>query len=209
MDMVDFSNAIKRPFTDVKKLCIGTLLELIPIVNFIVTGYQLRCAKSAMNKDFKLPEWENWTDLFVKGLTAIIIGFIYSMPIILILVLSMGGAMMSFIGLSGREAAAGGFLSLGIGTFLGLLILILTIYVIPLAVLAYIEKDSFYEAFDFDKIARKARKKDYFVAWIVMLVYSFVISAVLSIVPIVGLAIASFASGVSMMTALGEIYPDL
>jgi len=47
--MVDYGEAIKRPFSDVKKLLIGIVIQLIPIVNFMAIGYQLKCA-NAMEK---------------------------------------------------------------------------------------------------------------------------------------------------------------
>lgn len=80
--MVKYAEAIKRPFSDWKKLGIGGLMYLIPLVNIITGlfayGYGLLCAKTAKEK--KLPEWKNWGDLFVKGLLAAIIGIIYFIP---------------------------------------------------------------------------------------------------------------------------------
>jgi len=85
--MVNYTEAIKRPFTDGKKFLIGVLLNILPIVNLLVVGYTLECAKSAMKKKYKLPEWENWGDYFVKGLLATIIGFIYMIPALMLLLI--------------------------------------------------------------------------------------------------------------------------
>jgi hypothetical protein len=54
--MVDYTVSIKRPFSDFKKLLIGIVLSIIPIVNFIALGYQLNCAKTAMKKKYEHPD---------------------------------------------------------------------------------------------------------------------------------------------------------
>lgn len=71
--MVNYSRAIERPFTDSKKLLIGVLLNLpIPLVgivtNTLVSGYVLYCGKTARDGKYKMPEWENYWDLLVKGI---------------------------------------------------------------------------------------------------------------------------------------------
>ena len=81
--MVNYNIAFKRHFTDIKKLIIGLIIGIIPIVNFIATGYHLECAKTAMNKKFKLPDWKNFGKLFVNGFLASVITFIYLLPAIL------------------------------------------------------------------------------------------------------------------------------
>ena len=68
--MVDFIEALKRPFSDGKKFLIGIVLGLIPIVNLIVVGYKLVSTGFTdvnVDKD-SLPEWRNYGDLFMKGL---------------------------------------------------------------------------------------------------------------------------------------------
>lgn len=82
--MVDYGEAIKRPFSDVKKLLIGIAIQLIPIVNFMVIGYQLKCARYAMNKKYELPEWTEWKDLFINGLKVWIICIVYLLPGVII-----------------------------------------------------------------------------------------------------------------------------
>ena len=77
---MDFETNFKKPFTDVKKLLIGILLSIVPVVNFLAVGYMLETARKSMKKDTSLPEWEGWGDLFVKGLLSIVIEAIYFIP---------------------------------------------------------------------------------------------------------------------------------
>jgi hypothetical protein len=95
--MVDFIKALKRPFSDINKFLIGTILGMIPIVNFTVIGYTLVCTgftKEKVNRD-GLPEWKNYGDLFMKGLVATIIGIILSLPAALILLGTFGSFFIS------------------------------------------------------------------------------------------------------------------
>jgi len=67
---MEFEIAFKKPFTNFKKLLIGILISILPIVNLFATGYLLQVAKSTIKKKKELPEWSGWGDLFVNGLIA-------------------------------------------------------------------------------------------------------------------------------------------
>jgi len=199
--MVDFTQAIKRPFADLTKFIIGAVLSIIPIVNFLALGYQLKCAKSAMNGKYDLPEWTEWGDLFVKGLVLVVIMVIYSVMVLIIPILLVVMWQMGMLGSSALEAVVmvilASFAALGI-------------YVLPSVIMNFVANDfKFGAAFKVGEIVKKTLNKDYFVTWLVVGVYSIVVSIVLTFIPIVGPAIASFATGVTSMTAFGELYPSL
>lgn len=95
--MVDFVKALKRPFSDINKFFIGIILGVIPLVNFTVTGYTLVCTgftKEKVGRD-RLPEWKNYSDLFMKVLKAVIIGIILFLPEVLVLFGAFGTVIMS------------------------------------------------------------------------------------------------------------------
>lgn len=104
--MVEYLEALKRPFSDMKKLLIGIILGGIPLINLIVVGYTLVCTGFTSVKISKdsLPEWENYGDLFMKGLMSAIIGFILFIPNSLV----MFGAFESFITSSTVNQMLGG-----------------------------------------------------------------------------------------------------
>ncbi|MBU4436798.1 MAG: DUF4013 domain-containing protein [Candidatus Altiarchaeota archaeon] len=201
IQMVDFTRAIKRPFADLTKFIIGAVLSIIPIVNILAMGYELKCAKSAMKGDYKLPEWTEWGDLFMKGLTLVVILVIYSVTVLIIPILLVVMWQMGVLGSSALE----GVVMVILGSFA-----VLGIYVLPSVIMSFVANDfKFGAAFKVGEIVKKTLNKDYFVTWLVVGVYSITLTIVLSFIPLLGTAIASFATGVTSMTAFGELYPKL
>ena len=86
---MEFAKAVKKPFTDMKALLIGILLSILPIVRWFTVGYILDNSGVAKNRpaSSKLHAWDNWGDLFVKGLAAWVISFIYMIPAIFIMLI--------------------------------------------------------------------------------------------------------------------------
>jgi len=217
--MVDFTRAIKRPFMDLTKLIIGAVLSIIPIVNFLAMGYELKCAKLAMGGDYSLPDWEEWGDLFVKGLLSVVIGIIYAIPAIIIIVIllitTLSSTMEGIAGGVGSGPGAGlggGRLLASMGTSLIVVIALglILLYLLPSAMMTFVSNDfKFGSAFKVGEIVKKTLNTDYLVTWIVVGVYSMIVTIILSFIPFIGPAIASFATGVTAMTAFGEVYPNL
>lgn len=212
--MVNYGIAFKRPFTDVKKLVIGIVLQLIPIVNFLAFGYQLKCAKTAMEKKFELPEWGDWVNLFVKGLLAIIIAIIYMLPAIIVILIMLG---IPVLGLLSQGNIAGLTKNLGEiftsmlgGIILGGLLLLVALYILPAAIMLFVKNNySFGSAFKFGEIFGRIFKSDYFIVWIVTMFYSVILMLILSIIPLLGGAISGFITEVTSMTLFGELYSEV
>jgi hypothetical protein len=179
-----YEKAFKRPFTDLKKLGIGVLLYIIPILNivgaFFVMGYFMKAAKLTQKKKFNLPEWDDWGDLILKGLISAAIFIIWSMPAIIItfivLTIFIGSAIVA--GVSGsslaatQQGSAAELLALATGTgIIGILILLVvflfTSYVSPVALQAFIDTGKFNSALQIKAIIKKAFTQTWFVAWIV------------------------------------------
>ncbi len=209
--MVEYEKAIKRPFQDVKKLLIGAILNIIPIVNLIASGYIIKAAKGTMKKKNDMPEWEDWGNLFMTGLVVAVIGFIYMIPAVGLLVVGVGSAVIGAIAVGGAAAMdmtavlAGG----GITILAGLLLLLVTMLVMPMAIIRYVDKGSFSAAFGFTDILKKVLTGKYIVAWLLVLVYSVVVFGITMWIPIVGPAIGSFIAGVTSMTVFAEVYSEL
>lgn len=213
ISMVNFTRAIKRPFTDLTKLIIGAVLSIIPIVNFLTLGYQLKCAKSAMNGDYKLPEWTEWGDLFMKGLKAVVIGIVYMVPVGAIMLVVLGTLVSGMVGMP-MQGGGAGFEGLTAGAGIGgiiILILVLSMaYILPSVMMTFVANDfKLGTAFRVFEIIKKTLNKDYLVTWIVVGIYTVALSAVLIFIPFIGPMLASFATGVTSMTAFGELYPKL
>src|SRR3989338_4257009 len=108
--MADFSTAFKKPFGDIKKLLIGCLLNLIPIVNLFATGYFFQVAKNTMAKKKDLPEWKDWKDLFVNGCLVALATVLYAIPAIIVGLVVMGSALFNLLMGVQMESISGGIL---------------------------------------------------------------------------------------------------
>lgn len=93
--MVSYGESVKKPFTDLKKLLIGIVLSIIPIVNFtVVQGFAMESSGVGKAKPSKnMPEWKEWRQLFVKGLAAAVIKIIYMLPALVVIAVAVGLAI--------------------------------------------------------------------------------------------------------------------
>lgn len=203
---MDYQQAIKKPFLDLKKLVIGIVLNIIPIVNFFAMGYVLETAKLTLSKKNNLPEWKDWKDLFIHGVLATIISFIYMIPALVVAVAAVGfGVLKGWITgsvISGVETGAPMLIT-------ALILVLLATYIAPMSTLLYVKKWKFADAFAFKEIFKKIITPKYAVAWIVMLVISVVAIGVLSIIPLVGSEAGSFIAGVIGLTILAQAYNEI
>ncbi len=215
-----FVNAIKRPFQNLSTLGMGIILMMIPIINILVLGYFIQCAKSALRRNYKMPIWANWGNLFIKGIVTIIIVIIYMIPVwivasltmwtILIGVLSSMSTAGTFTAMNILAPLSTGAIGIVVTVILGVIFLLLA----SAAVVRYAEKEKFGAAFEVGAVARKAFTGTFFGMWILTVIYAFVVSAVASLIfsPIpavgsyIGMSVASFITGVTVWTVLAEAY---
>jgi hypothetical protein len=218
--MVNYKQAIRRPFTDLKKSGIAFLLSLVPYLSVLTgifaNGYFLQCGKTAMKKDYKLPVWKEWGDLFVKGLLMIIIGLIYLIPaIIATIVLAGTAAIMIFKG--GNPVAV--TTAAGAIMLIPLAAIIVTLYVVPMAIMRFVDKGTFKSGFDLNVVLKKAFTTSYLAAFLLVLVYSAIVAIIGGIVsalveatvvlPFVVLAFVNVIIGITAMTIFGEVYAEI
>lgn len=86
----------------VTKVLIGGVLNLVPILNFAATGYELQVLKKvAAAEERPLPEWRDFGNLFVKGLLVTIAGLIYAIPLLLLVGVT---ALLSALSSTGASA---------------------------------------------------------------------------------------------------------
>jgi len=228
--MVDWNVSIKKPFLDIKNLLIGIVLSILPIISWFATGYALECSgltKKKISLD-KSPEWSDWGNLFVRGLLATVISIIYFLPALLLFITGAFSALavvFSHINWSdlfnGNSAAVSQTLSQNWTViapaiiaalpfiFLAVILALFAYYVIPAALMNFLNYNNFGKAFSLGEIFRKAFTSKYFVAWLLVLVIMVVISAVLSWIPYVGPAAASFIISVISYTVYGQVYREI
>ena len=207
--MVDYEGAIKRPVQDIKKLLIGSVISIIPVITFLASGYAVKTAKNTMNGNNDLPEWENWGNLFIVGLVVMVIGFIYSIPGTILILVGAGSILMGLIGgnaglVDMSSVLAGG----GVITLVGGLFLLVAMFLLPMAIMRYVDKNDISAAFGFGDVLRKAFTGRYIVALIIVCIYTFLVVGLLSFIPVVGTVIGLFAATITSMTVFAEVYKE-
>lgn len=163
-EKMHYTEALKRPFTDFRKLIIGIILSIVPIINFFALGYVLECAKSADKRRFKLPEWDRWGEKFVNGFFMVIIMIVYFIPSIVYATLAFGKIIINVLEGKGLEQLIASSIGLVV---IGLIILLITSYILPSAILTFAFSKKLGKAFNLNLVLKKAFSVRYFRAWIV------------------------------------------
>jgi hypothetical protein len=167
----------------VKKILIGSLVSLVPILNFAIGGYLLKIIRNvAQGEDERLPEWDDWGTLFTKGLMLFLIFFVYCIPMMVItggvvMMLVAGGALTAGIDKHNAEnmlpiLMAGPMLLYGVIMLFALALALIS----PAIIARYAMSDDFKEAFNFREIYSfiRANIGDY----VILLLLSYLASTV-------------------------------
>jgi hypothetical protein len=223
--MVDYEKTFKKPFTDLVKLVVGIVLSIIPIVSWLAKGFAIESSGLGKAKPSdKMPEWKNWGHLFIRGLLSDIIFFVYALPAIIVILLGLGVAIFSLVGGVMSPAIMNWFQGSSISQnwmtilptlvvaapilLVGIILLLLASYAAPMAVMNYVRKDKFAAAFEFKTVSKKIFTGEYFVVWLIATIATVIISVILSLIPIIGQAIAAFITAVISYSLYGQIYKE-
>ncbi|MHC1568144.1 MAG: DUF4013 domain-containing protein [Candidatus Syntropharchaeia archaeon] len=207
---MDIESAIKFPTKDenwLMKVLIGGVINLIPIVNLLATGFCLKTMREAINGTPRMPEWEDWGELFIKGLIGVIIAFVYLLIPTIIFLVTTGGAIFSMgVGM----ANSGVIFTMISGLVIGGILAIIFGFFVPMALAMYVSSDSIGNAFRIGEIVSRIKSVfgEYIMAYVVVIVLAIVLSLI-SIIPFIGWIIAIFGSfyvGVVAANVFGEVY---
>jgi hypothetical protein len=237
--MVNYTEALKKPFTDLMKLVVGIVLSLIPIVQWIAKGFALESSGLGKTRpSAKMPEWKNYWNLFIKGLLSDVILFIYMLPALIVFLVAAGitlapiasslisSAIPQEISQAVQPRETGPALlknliqqnwmsiipSLIVAAPIFLIAFILFLvasYVGPIAILNYVRTNKFNAAFEFSLVFRKTLNGKYFVVWLVTTILIGVIAAILGFVPFIGRAVIYFITAVISFTLYGQIFREV
>ena len=85
---MDLKRGLTFPTLDpewITKILIGTLISLVPFLNFVAVGYALDVTRNVNNgRETPLPEWNDFGGQFVRGLLAVIIQFLWALPLMVL-----------------------------------------------------------------------------------------------------------------------------
>ncbi len=173
-------------------------LFLAPV--FFILGYLIRVLKTTVTGTGEPPAFDDWGDLFVKGIIGTGISLIYSLvPLLLFGTFSF--VLFGIIGVAGGAGGDGGGIVAGFGLLalmmLGLLfvpMVFLIYYMVPAALTSYAIEGEFSAAFDFETLKPILLSSDYLIAVFLPLVVAvllWIATSVLSIT-IIGLLLVPF-----------------
>jgi len=190
---MDIGKSFTYMFEDqdwLKKILIGGVVNLIPIVNFASTGYFIEAIRNtAEGRELPLPEWDDFGGKFVKGLMAAIAGFLYALPIMLVMGVIFGVTAVIAGSLDSDAAETVSTICPLIGNCLSFVYMILVMLILPAGVIQYTLTEQFGAFFRFgDMIAFiKANIGGYIIALLVAMVASLIAEMVGVIACIIGL----------------------
>jgi hypothetical protein len=104
---MDIGSSFSYMFQDegwIKKILIGGVVGIIPIVNFAAIGYMIQIIRNVRDgQALPLPEWDEFGKYFMDGLWIFLIFLVWSIPIILVACLQ--GVGTAIIAESNEQAA--------------------------------------------------------------------------------------------------------
>jgi len=217
---MDLGKAFSFTFDDpdwVKKVLLGGVITLVPILNFAATGYSLEVTQRVLNNDPRpLPEWDDIGGKLVKGLLYTVIAFVYALPILLLAgfmqggILLLGGAASSSS--QGASDAAGAAVAILSVCFSCLMLIygILIAIVLPAAIGNYAAKDQLGAAFRFGDIMSLVQKNIsvYVMVLVIEVLAALVAGIVGSVACGVGILFTGFWSLLVIGYATGQAYRE-
>lgn len=205
--MVDYMNAIKKPYQDIVTLVIGSVIGLIPLVNIFILGYAAHVAKATMAKQPAMPKWNvnNIVDYIVKAILIIVIEVIYLIPALI--VLFIGGTTI-FASIMGAVAQGGqvdmmalllpAMAAGGIFVLLGVLLAIIGGVFAVMGIMYFLKEGNVGAAFNIGGILKKVLTLPFWLTVVVLFVYGFILQFIiglLMVIPVIGVALAIIATG--------------
>ncbi len=190
---MDLAAFIKFPLSDkdwVKKIIIGCVVSLVPVLNLLTLGYFLNCLQLGMQGRAQLPEWDNWGELFKDGLFVLLIIIFYlAIPFVLF-------PILSFIPV--------------IGTIIASILLLLAGLLLPAALASYSFRRNFEDVLQVKLIFEQtmAVMQYYLPAYVTMVVvgsFSLMITSFLPVVSFIGVLLLFYAS-VVFFNLVGQLF---
>ena len=226
---MNIQKALTYPFEDKQwtgKIGIGVLISIVPILNFAWLGYILELMRQVIKGNpLPMPDWNNLGKKFMDGLFLFLAGFVYALPVILLIGVPLAVMIVPAIlaGNSNNQSIASAIATAGSMVAMCLTCVFL-LYALALSVLfpaiyvEYATKGTFASCFNFKDIFVQIGKNTgvYFTAWGVYLGVAIgaslvggIIGGLLGWIPCLGQLIAvvvGVASGIYALLVFAHLF---
>lgn len=205
----------KKLLSDGGRLIILIVLDIIPIVNWIVIGYAARVLRESPSTETP-PKLEKYGEMFVDGAKVTFASLIYMLVPTILIATGASSLFAGMLSLQGGFAAPSvmlggtGVVLLLVGILLGIILLLL----LAAGMAHMLKTGKFGKAFAFGEILKIIRGIGWgkYIAWIVVLVIiSMIIGGVAGLIPYVGWVISAIISpilSVFIFRSLGLLYNE-
>jgi hypothetical protein len=182
------------------------LVPLLPLY-----GYLMNVLRSGMDHGEEPPVFDDWGDLFVEGAKVFVISLAYFLVPMIILAVTVGGAVISIIaGNAGAGAALGALAGFGLATLVSLVFY----YVLPAALANFARSGDIGSAFAFGELRPVLLSGSYAKGWLLALgviVVAAIVASLLNIVPLLGAIVGVFVTFYAIVAAFyiyGQAFED-
>ena len=181
---LDFGKAISKPFSDVKTLGISSVLNIIPLVNLLVTGYVMTMAKDTMKGKNQLREWktDSLEEYVVNAIMAIVIQLGYFIIPLIVMGIGIAGAIGIVLANPTNPDIPAILAVGGLPLMVGLLLALIAAFLVPMAMMKWIKSGEVGAAFKIGDVVKNCLTGDYIVAWIFTIVFALVVGFVLGMI---------------------------
>jgi hypothetical protein len=186
VNLTDSFNYTKLLFNDLGRLLLLIILDIIPIVNFIVVGYLANVIKQPKDSN-KLPPLENYFDLWIQGLVVVVASVIFMIiPIILIVPFVFVYVVSSWFYFP-VLSTIGGFLAI-ILLIIGIVFAFFLGLLLAMAIINMVKQDSFSKVFAFSEIMEIIGKIGWgnYIVWLVIIFIGAIIVSAIGGIPVIG-----------------------
>lgn len=190
---MDLINYLKFPFNDrewFKKLGLGTIIFLAPVINVLALGYFVKCIKIGARGRRLLPFWDDWEELLRDGIMAVIIIIGYLIIPFLMVPLFFSVPIL--------------------GVFMQSAVFLIVGLMIPMAIANYTVTNKLQNAFKVDKILYQLSEvlNDYIIAYFLIVLITSISIALIFAMPLLALLFAAvnFYFGVLFANYIGQLY---
>jgi ribosomal protein L40E len=210
-NLTDSFNYTKKLLADAGRLIILIILDIVPIVNWIVIGYAARILKESPSHDAP-PKLENYGELFVGGAKVFFASFIY---LIIPIGLIVAGGSSIFVALFSGEAPRLLLGGTGLGLVsVGIILAVAALIILNVGIAHMIKTGQFGKAFAFGEIfiIMRGIGCGKYLSWVVLVtITTAIVSGIAGSIPVVGWLVSAIIAPaliIFIFRSMGLLYND-